>query len=256
MQVIVGLATWLVIDEGVDTGHPKGKMQDDLVVGSPWHQVVAIAQDHDVRPVGAERPLRFEPDPDHPTGATAVVAEVVAHYPSAMDVNDPDGHTLLSVGPVRFWMPGEVQGPRVEGIVALDHDHDFPIEHPAWSRIGPPPHGRAMRGVVRRIRRVPVYMAPPRPGSAEEGRSDGVRAGLGAPHDVPSVLARVEAKQPEGFALPLDRPAPDAGTDGSWCNPEAGGFWTSQGCLVHLELDDAPAEPPATRGRRKRARSR
>jgi hypothetical protein len=256
VQVIVALPTWVVHDEGVDTGHPKGRMQDDLVVGSSWHHVVCTAQDHDLRAVGVERPLRFEPDPHHPTGQTAVVADVAAHYPWAMGVNDPDGHTLLSVGLVRFWVPGHVQGPRVVGVVSLVYDHDFPVEHHGWSRIGPPPHGREMRGMVRRIRRVPVYMAPPRPGSAEYGHAAGVRAGLGAPYDVPSALARVEAKQPEGFALPLDRPEPDAGTDGSWCNPEAGGFWSSLECLVNLELWNAPVEPATGRRGRARARSR
>lgn len=252
MQVILTLEEWLVIDEGVDTGHPRGRMQDDLVVGSPWHEVVCVAIDHDVRSVGADRPLRFEPDPEHPTGETFVVAEVKACYPSAypaaMGPNDPDSHTLLTVGRARFWVPGRLQGPRIEGTVSLSYDHGFPIEHPAWSHIGPPPEERRMHGVVARIRAVPVYIAPPLPGSAEYGRCDGVRAGLGTPLDVPSVLAPLEAKKPDGFALPLDRPAPDAGFGGSWCNPQAGGFWTSRECLVHLELDDIPATTPPSTG--------
>lgn len=180
--------------------------------------------------------MRLELDPEHPTGETFVVAEVIAHYPSPPGWNETEGHTLLRVGPARFWISGRVEGdsPRVEGTVSLAYG--FPYEHPAWSRIGLPRQERRMCGVVRRIRRVPVYMAPPHPGSAEYGGFDGVRAGLGAPHDVPSALAQVVAKRPDAFALPLDRPEPDAGLGGDWGSPQAGGFWTSQERLVHLEL--------------------
>jgi hypothetical protein len=173
-----------------------------------------------------------------------VVAEVQARYP-AIGLNDPEGYTLLSCGPARFWVDGQLEGPRVEGTVSLEYDNGMPIHRPAWQDIGPPPEHRTMRGVVQRIRRVPVYIAPPRPGSPEYGRADGVAAGLGAPHDVRSVTERIaKTRQPAGFALPLDRPEPDAGFDGSWGNPQAGGFWTSQGCLIHLRLDgDLTAMP-------------
>lgn len=240
VTMVIWLDDWVLRDEGVATGRRWGRRDEELRVGSRWLEVVCVAVEGSLQAVPADRAIRFVPDLAHPQAATAVVAEVEAVLAPPLPEN-AGSYTLASCGPARFWARGRLGTGGVTGSVSLAYDHEVPVTSPASEPESPPRNGW-MDGVVARIRRVPVYIAPPRPGSPEFGRAAGVEAGFGAPFDVDSTGQPFEVPQTERFELPIDRPAPDAGYDGHWCYPERGGFWASTACLIHLELEDNDQE--------------